>query len=81
MTEGRGARREVLNEARRKVERALAAEGAAEELAAAAAAVLRSTVGRPDSAELRDLRAALESYQRIRGAEARPTIESPPPGP
>jgi hypothetical protein len=70
VTEGRGARREVLNQGRRKVERALAAEGAAEELAAAAAAVLRAAEGRPDSAELAGLSAALAGYHQIRGIEA-----------
>jgi len=70
VTEGKGARREVMNQARRKVERALAEDGAAEELAAAAAAVLPAAEGRPDSAELTSLRAALARYHRIRGIEA-----------
>ena len=67
VTEGRGARREVLNQARRTVERALAAEGAAEELAIAAAAVLGAAGGSPEGEELKGLRAALASYRKMRG--------------
>jgi len=68
MSEAIGTRREVLNQARRRVERALAAEGAAEDLAAAAEALLLAAEGRLDGADLMDLRAALASYRRIRGA-------------
>ncbi len=65
--EARGARREVLNQARRKVERALAMEGAADELAAAAGALLREAEGSTEGQELRALRAALASFHRLRG--------------
>lgn len=67
MTDRSGARREVLNDARRKVERALAVEGAAQDLATAAESLLAAAPG-TDSAEREVLRAALDRYRRMRGA-------------
>ena len=62
----RSAHREVLNQARRKVERALAVEGASEALAAAADQLLLSA-GEAESPEQVALRAALDRYRRMRG--------------
>jgi alkylhydroperoxidase/carboxymuconolactone decarboxylase family protein YurZ len=62
----RSARREVLNQARRKVERALALEGATQDLAAAAEQFL--SAGEAAPAEREALRAALERYRRMRDA-------------
>ncbi|MGH7776506.1 MAG: hypothetical protein ACREPI_04930 [Candidatus Dormibacterales bacterium] len=61
----RSNRREVLNQTRRRVERALASEGPADELAAAAEALL----GReePEPKDVAALRTALTRYRRIRG--------------
>lgn len=59
-------RREVLDDARRRVERALASEGAAEELAAAAEALLQADPA--DNTPAREgLRAALGRYRKLRG--------------
>jgi len=61
---GRG-RRAVLDDARRKVERALAVEDAAEDLAKAAETVVAA--GPAHSPELAALRAALARYRAMRG--------------
>ncbi len=64
----RRGRRAVLDEARRRVERALAAAAPAEELAAAARAVVIASEDRPlepGSPELMALREALASYREI----------------
>ena len=63
--EGRGARRDVLNQARRRVERVLATEDLAEELAAAAEAALSAGVA--DAARAAALQQALDRYRSARG--------------
>jgi hypothetical protein len=63
-------RREVLNEARRQVERALASAPAAEELAQAAQALLDAAEAGQielDAKPLADLRAALAKYRKLAG--------------
>jgi hypothetical protein len=57
-------RRELLNQARRRVEKALASEASAEELAAAAEALLAQPS--PETEELAALRAAVIRYRAIR---------------
>jgi hypothetical protein len=66
---GRG-RRAVLDDARRKVERALALTDAADDLARAAQAVLLSAEERnveDQRRQLEALRSALEKYRRLSG--------------
>ncbi len=65
------ARRAVLDKARRKVERALAVEDAAEELAQSAEAVLNAADAEPivfDTLAVGALRAALTRYREVHHA-------------
>jgi hypothetical protein len=68
--ENRRLRRAVLDDARRKIERALATADAAEELAAAAGAIVNGPAAQSpglERADLRALRVALAKYRATRG--------------
>ena len=72
-------RRAVVNDMRRKIERALGVADAADELGIAVEAVLTAAKAEriaPDSLALSELRAALVRYRRAQGL-AQPGLRSP----